>query len=298
VRGGIVGELRHIEVRLPVGNVDSRLGGEARDLFHARSVEAPPPELNYDMWLGQAPQMPYVPARGHGNFRWNLAFSGGVITDWGAHMIDLAQWGHNSEHTGPVTVEGRGDFPPLNAVHNTAPTFSVQYRYADGVTMNVSAGAGELDPRQRHDGPVVGRTPNPGIRFEGTDGWIESHGWRGSLKASRRSMLDAVIDSASVKVYRPSQIIARTDSFNGGEHRNFIDCVKSRQPCYAPAETAHRTITIAHIGNIAMRLGRTLRWNPDTEQFVGDAEADKMLSREQREPWTINNVDSWIEGRP
>jgi predicted dehydrogenase len=295
VRGGVLGQLTHIEVRLPPGNVDSRLIGDARDLFHARTIEAPPKELNYDRWLGQAPWMPYVPARVHGNFRWNLAFSGGVITDWGAHMIDLAQWGHATEVTGPVTVDGQGDLPVSDEVHNTAATFRLHYQFADDLTMTVSAGNGEVDPSRRHVDPVVGRTMNPGIRFEGTNGWIESHGWRGSLRASRREILDAEIDSKTVNMYRPSQIIARTDSFNGGEHRNFVDCVKSRQPCYAPAETAHRTITIAHIGNIAMRLGRKLRWDPSAERFIGDAEADKLLGREQREPWTIANIDSWID---
>jgi hypothetical protein len=107
-------------------------------------------------------------------------------------------------------------------------------------------------------------------------------------------MLDVAIDPAAVKLYRPSEIVARTNDI-GGEHRNFIDCVKSRQPCYAPAETGHRTITIPHLGNIAMLLGRKLRWNPDAERFVDDAEADAMLSRKQREPWTIANVDSWIK---
>ena len=82
-----------------------------------------------------------------------------MITDWGAHMVDLAQWGHDSEHTGPVAVEGKGDFPPRDAVYNTAPTFEIHYKYADGVTMTVSAGQGDLDPKQRHAGPVVGRTP-------------------------------------------------------------------------------------------------------------------------------------------
>ena len=153
--------------------------------------------------------MPYIPARLHGNFRWNLAFSGGVITDWGAHMVDLAQWGHDSERTGPVTVEGKGDFPPRDAVYNTAPTFEVHYQYADGVTLTVSAGQGDLDPHVRHEGPVVGRTSEPGIRFEGNEGWIESHSWRGSLKASRRPMLDAVIDPEKVKIYRPSEIVER-----------------------------------------------------------------------------------------
>jgi predicted dehydrogenase len=295
VRGGVIGQIKHIEVRLPIGNGTGRVGGNARELANYRTPQAPPKELNYEMWLGQAPWMPYIPARSHGNFRWNLAFSGGVLTDWGAHMVDLAQWGHNSEHTGPVEVEGKGDFPPRNAVYNTAPTFEIHYKYADGVTMTVSAGEGDLDPKKSHEGPVVGRTPEPGIRFEGTEGWIESHGWRGSLKASRRPMLDAVIDPEKVKIYRPSEIVGRTEGGKGGEHRNFLDCVKSRKPCYAPAETGHRTITIPHIGNIAMLLGRTLRWNPAAEQFVGDAEADEMLSRKQREPWTIANINSWIK---
>jgi predicted dehydrogenase len=295
VRGGVIGRLKHIEVRLPMGNTSMRVGGEGRDLFDARSVEKPPKTLDYEMWLGQAPRMPYIAARSHGNFRWNLAFSGGVITDWGAHMIDLAQWGHDSEHTGPVAVEGKGDFPPRDAVYNAAATFEVRYQYADGVTMTVSAGQGDLDPSVSQKGPVVGRTPNPGIRFEGTDGWIESHGWRGSLKASYRKMLDATIDPASVKIYRPSEIVARTDGGKGGEHRNFVDGVKSRKPCYAPAEIGHRTITIAHIGNIAMQLGRKLRWNPEAERFVDDSKADAMLSHKQREPWTIANIDSWIK---
>jgi predicted dehydrogenase len=294
VRGGVIGKIKHIEVRLPIGNNSMRVGRDGRDLFDLQEVEEPPKSLNYDMWLGQAPVMPFIPARCHGNFRWNLAFSGGVLTDWGAHMVDLAQWGHQTEHTGPVSVEGKGDFPPRNAVHNAAATFNIHYVYADGVTMTVSAGQGDLDPRVHHAGPIVGRTPSPGIRFEGDEGWIECHGWRGSLKASRRKMLDAVIDSAKVNVYRPTEIVARADDGKGGEHRNFVDCVKSRKPCYATAETGHRTITIPHIGNIAMQLGRKLRWNPDAERFVDDAEADAMLSRKQREPWTIANVDSWI----
>jgi predicted dehydrogenase len=294
VRGGVIGKLKHIEVRLPLGNTNMRVTGDGRSAFDLQQVEDPPKTLNYDMWLGQAATVPYIPARCHGNFRWNFAYSGGVLTDWGAHMVDLAQWGHDSEHTGPVTVEGKGDFPPRDAVHNTPPTFAIHYEYADGVTLTVSAGVGDLDPKVRHNVPVVGRTPNPGIRFEGADGWIESHGWRGSLRASRRPMLDVAIDPAAVKLYRPSEIVARTNDI-GGEHRNFIDCVKSRQPCYAPAETGHRTITIPHLGNIAMLLGRKLRWNPDAERFVDDAEADAMLSRKQREPWTIANVDSWIK---
>lgn len=274
VRGGVIGKLTHIEVKLPVGNNETRLGPQYRETFNQRDAVPVPKELDYDMWLGQAPELPYVPARVHGAFRWNLAFSGGVITDWGAHMIDLAQWGHDTERTGPVEVEGKGDFPPRDAIFNTAATFSARYKYADGVTLNLS-------------------TEEPFIRFEGADGWLECKGWRGTLKASRREMLDVEIDPDKVKLYRPSEIVGRTEG-KGGEHRNFYDCVKSRQPTYAPAEIGHRTISIAHIGNIAMLLGRKLRWNPEREQFVDDGDANAMLSRPQREPWTLANIDKWI----
>lgn len=211
-------------------------------------------------------------------------------------MIDLAQWGHDTERTGPVTVAGQGDFPPPDAVYNAAPTFDLHYEYADGVTMRVSAGQGDLETGRSYDIPVVGRTSRPGIRFEGSDGWIESHGWRGSLKASRREMLDVEVDPAAVGVFVPSEVVRREDGGLGGEHRNFLDCVKSRRPCYAPAEVGHRTITVAHIGNIAMMLGRKLRWNPETERFVDDPEADARLTRPQREPWTMKNVASWLQG--
>ena len=161
--------------------------------------------------------------------------------------------------------------------------------------MRVSAGQGDLDPQQATPStPLVGRTPSPGIRFEGTEGWIESHNWRGTLRASRRDMLDVEVDPKVLGIYIPSEVVKR-DSGIGGEHRNFFDCIKTRQPCYAPAEVGHRTITIAHIGNIAMMLGRKLRWNPEKEQFEGDDEANAMLTRKQREPWTMANVASWIK---
>lgn len=272
VRNGRIGKLKHIVVSLPAGN-------ETRgDNFEDRRIQDPPKGFNYEMWLGQAPLAPYCPARCHGSFRWNLDYSGGRLTDWGAHMIDLAQWGNDTEHTGPVEVEGQGKFPPRGELFNTAEEFDLHYRYANGVTMNVFS-------------------RDPGIRFEGTDGWIGFTGWRGPLEASKPEILESRIGDNEVHLYRPSQIIARTDNGKGGEHRNFIDCVKSRKNCYAPAEVGHRTITIAHIGNIAMLLGRKLKWDPHAEKFVGDDQANSMLSRHQREPWTIANIDSWLKGK-
>ena len=274
VRAGVMGKLKHIEVGIPVGNTEVRIQQRDRGNYHQREPQTVPQALDYEMWLGQAPPMPFIPARTHGSFRWNLAFSGGVLTDWGAHMIDLAQWGHDTESTGPVTVEGTGDFPARTAVFNTTPTCEIRYEYADGVTMRLT-------------------TSGPKVRFEGTDGWIESVGWRGQLRASAPGMLESRIDADRVKLYRPSRIVERSVQ-EGGEHRNFYDCVKSRQDCYAPAETGHRTITIAHIGNISMMLGRKLHWDPAAEDFVDDPAASRMLTRVQREPWSMANIDSWI----
>lgn len=269
VRNGRIGKLKHIRVMLPAGN-------ESRGVnFTQRDEQPVPAGFNYDMWLGQAPKRPYVPARCHGSFRWCLDYSGGRLTDWGAHMIDLAQWGNDTEATGPIEVGGKGEFPPPDSLFNTAESFAIDYVYANGVTMNVSS-------------------KQPGIIFEGSEGWIGFEGWRAPLKASDKKLLDSEIKESEWHAYRPSEIVKRTDFGLGGEHRNFVDCVKSRQRCYAPAETGHRTISVAHIGNIAIQLNRKLKWNPDKEQFVGDDEANALLSRKQREPWTIGNIDSWI----
>ena len=295
VRGGVVGKLKHIEVRLPIGNNNQRVGGNAKEQFNQVTPEEPPKSLNYEMWLGQAPWMPYIPGprprqlplepgllrrrdyrlgRPHGRSGpmgpRHRAYGPGIGGGQGRFSAARRRPQHGRDVRGPLPVRRRRDDDPFGR-------------------------RGDLDPKKHHDGPLVGRTSQPGIRFEGADGWIESHDWRGPLKASRRDMLDAAIDPEKVKIYRPSEIVDRNDGGKGGEHRNFLDCVKSRQPCYAPAETGHRTITIPHIGNIAMQLGRTLKWNPEAERFVDDAEADAMLSRKQREPWTIANIESWIK---
>ncbi|MEO2047459.1 MAG: Gfo/Idh/MocA family oxidoreductase [Pirellulales bacterium] len=268
VRNGRIGKLQHIRVTLPQGN-ESRGAN-----FNLTDVCSPPEGFNYEMWQGQAPLSPYCPARCHGSFRWNLAYSGGRLTDWGAHLIDLAQWANDTETTGPIEVVGTGTFPPREALRNTATDFDIDYKYANGVTLNVSSS-------------------QPGIRFEGSEGWVGCEGWRATLTASDDKILASNIGPDEIQLHRPRIVIAREDGGKGGEHRNFIDCVKSREPCYAPAETGHRTISIAHIGNIALLLGRKLKWDPSAERFDNDA-ANQMLSRRQREPWTIENIDSWI----
>ena len=182
VRNGRIGQIKHIRVSLPGGN-DNR--GEN---FDDRRIQPPPKGFNYEMWQGQAAVAPYCPARCHGSFRWNLAYSGGRLTDWGAHLIDLAQWGNNTESTGPVEVEGKGKFPPRDELFNTAEAFDLDYRYANGVTMKVVSGG-------------------PGIRFEGTEGWIGFEGWRGPLQAGDPKILESKIGPNEVHLYRPSEVI-------------------------------------------------------------------------------------------
>jgi predicted dehydrogenase len=263
VRAGVFGEIKKVKILLPHGN------------RHRRNVNGsstpPPPELDYEMWQGQAPVMPYCVSRVHYDFRWNLAYSGGVITDWGAHMIDLAHWATGNERTGPVEAEGEGEFPSRDAVWNTAHQFHMHYRYASGLKTELFTDA-------------------PGLKFEGSDGWVLSRGWRAApetWKTNKPELLSTVL-AEEQQLRRP-----RTDGA-GGEHMEFTDAIKEGREAYAPAEVGHRTISVAHIGNIAMQLGRKLRWDPEQEEFMDDDEANTMLSRKQREPWSIKSIDSWL----
>jgi hypothetical protein len=159
-------------------------------------------------------------------------------------------------------------------VWNTAGQFDLHYRYADGLTMSVVSDV-------------------PALKFEGSEGWVMFRGWRRPLRASDERILSAEIP-ADKRLHRPRVLVDRTQELVGGEHLDFTDCIRNGGAAYAPAEIGHRTATIAHIGNIAMQLGRKLTWNPDQERFDGDDEANAMLGRAQRPPWTLDNVDSWI----
>jgi hypothetical protein len=157
---------------------------------------------------------------------------------------------------------------------NTAGEFDLHYRYDNGLTMHVWSEV-------------------PALKFEGTAGWIMFRGWIQPLRASDPKILAAKIPEEK-QLHRPRVIVNRAEELSGGEHFDFTDCIRNGGRTYAPAEIGHRTVTIAHVGNIAMQLGRKLNWDPDQEQFVEDHEANAMLSRGQREPWAIKNIDSWI----
>ena len=251
VRNGRIGELKTVKCGLPGGTPDLGKSG------NRKQPEPIPKGFNYDMWLGPAPEAPYSPARCHVNFRWIMDYSGGQVTDWGGHHPDIAQWGMGTEHTGPTSITNPKGVWSSDSPWNTATEYYFECNYANGVQLIVS------DQLKR------------GVTFEGTEGWL----WvtRGNWDASDKAMLDSEIGEGGVR------LIKSEDHF-----RNFIDCVMSREQPVAPCETAHRSITIGHLGNIAMTLGRDLQWDPQKEEFIGDEEANALRSRPLRDPWTLD----------
>ena len=250
VRNGRIGKLHTVKCGLPGGTPDiSKMG--SRD-----KPEPVPDGFNYDRWLGPAPYAPYCPARCHVNFRWILDYSGGQVTDWGGHHPDIAQWGMDTEKTGPVEIRNAKGAFASDGLYNTATDFYFECIYQNGVKL------------------IISNKERGGVTFEGTEGWVWAN--RGRHDASPKSLLDSVIGPNEIHLYRSDD-----------HARNFIDCVLSRNETVAPIETAHRSITIGHLGNIAMRLGRDLKWNPDTERFVDDQQAERMASRAMRSPWHV-----------
>ncbi len=251
VRNGRIGKVTTVKVGLPGGRPDFAKTGDHK------KPEPVPKGFEYDLWLGPAPEAAYAPARCHVNFRWIYDYSGGQVTDWGGHHPDCAQWGLGTEHTGPVEIRNaKATFPP-DDLWNTATEYYFEAIYADGVKM------------------IISNKEKMGVRWEGSEGWVSAD--RGKHDASDKSILDSVIGPDEIHLYE-----------SNNHYRNFLDCVISRKGPIAPVETAHRSITICHLGNIAMRLGREkLKWDPAKEQIIDDAEASKMLSRPYRGQWKL-----------
>lgn len=248
VRNGRIGKVQKVEVVLPK---QPTVPGDA-------TPQPVPPELDYDMWLGPAPEAPYTKDRVHYNFRWIQDYSGGIICDWGTHLFDTAQWGLDVERSGPVEIEGTGTYWE-GGLYNTVKDYDVTYRYANGVVMTCTPG-------------------NPSLRFIGTDGWVGNTGWDAPLQASSPAIANARIGPEEFRV----------TANPAGEHRDFLDCVKSRKDPYFPVDIGHRVASVCHLANIAIKLGRKLRWDPKAEQFVNDDQANAMCKvRPMRKPWSL-----------
>ena len=219
-----------------------------------------PAGFDYDTWLGPSPFEPYTQKRCHGSFRWIYDYSGGQLTDLGAHFNDLAQWANDSEDTGPVEYEGWAEHPQ-DGLFDTPVRFEVVARYANGVKMIM------------HDETEPGRGPR-GNKFVGTEGWVSVDD-TGKITASSEAIM------------REVKVVQRGYEYMTGHHRNFLDCVKTRSQPISGAEASHRSVTTCHAANICLRVGRKLRWDPQGERFVGDDAANRMLARAMRSPWSL-----------
>ena len=251
VRSGRIGKLHTIRVQLPTDS------GTGKDV-----AMAVPEQLNYDMWLGPTPRMPYTEHRVHPQTDFSRpgwlqieSYCRGMITGWGAHMFDTAQWGHGSDDSGPVEMEASGEFPN-RGLFNVHTDFQAEGRYADGVKLLASSG-----------------TP-AGVTFQGDAGSITVT--RSSLTAEPGGILRDPIGEGEVRLYQ-----------SDNHMQNFLQCIRSHEEPICPVEVGHRSNSICVITHVAMKLGRKLRWNPVTERFIDDQAANAMLDYDHRKPWTV-----------
>ena len=246
VRSGLLGKIKRVEAHLPNGTK----GGP----FATAPV---PAGFNWDMWLGPAPMVDYIPQRTHGNFRHWYDYSGGMMTDWGAHHLDITQWALGMDHTGPVKIESKGVLPDVPNGYNCACDFEVHYTYANGVEV-VAMCQGEN-----------------GVKFEGEKGWLFVS--RGRIEASDEKLLSEPLPRGSVKLYT-----------SNSHQANFVDCVRDGRQPICTAEIGHRSATVCHLGNISLRLGgKSLEWDPLHEKFKGSDDANRLANKSIRGDWKL-----------
>jgi len=251
VRNGRIGRVRFVEVGLPTGS--------ATGVHKTMPV---PAELDWDLWLGPAPWREYCEFganRCHWDWRWILDFSGGQLTDWAGHHIDIAHWGLGFDETGPVEISGKGTYP-AEGLWDAPTDYRFTCRYEGDVTIDVGS---------------TSRIGFMGAKWHGDDGWI--HVNRSGMWSSDPGLLRyEEIGPGDIRLYESNDHI-----------QNFIDCVKTRQQTIAPVESACRSVSVGHLGEIAMLTGRTIHWNPETEMIIGDPGASALLGRSYRKPWIL-----------
>jgi hypothetical protein len=248
-RNGRLGKLHTIRVGDPAGSQ----GGLIRR-------EPVPEDLDYEMWLGPAPWAPYSQARVTNLAGWMMCYdyTVGFMSGWGQHDIDIAQWGNGTDDTGPIELEGTGVIPGEGYLNNTAIHWHTEYLYANGVRL-IFADTTQI--------PY-------GIRFEGDSGWV--HVDRSRITAEPASLLRTPLGPGDVRL-----------EVSRGHSANFIDCVRTRRQPICNVDVGHHTYVVCNLSDIAIRLGRKLRWDPRREVFPDDDEANRMLGRAMREPWRL-----------
>ncbi len=249
---GRVGKIKYIEVGLPDGGRG----------VGTPPVQEVPPAINWDMWLGPAPKVPY---RGtcHYQWRWILDYSGGQLTDWTGHHVDIANWGAGLEFTNPVEVSGIGVYP-AEGLYDAPVEYDIMCKYANGIEMRV-ANSSRLK---------LGM----GTTWHGDLGWV--HTDRGNvLSASDPKILEEVIGENEIHLYRSEN-----------HYQNFVDSIRSGKTPISPIETAYNAIVVALLGEIAMTTGETIKWDQEKQEIIDNARASRLLSRPYRKPWELPTI--------
>ena len=245
VRNGRLGKIEKVEVGIPGCNHPGVLGPDSD----------PPEWLDYNMWLGPAPYRPYNEKRVHYNFRFWLDYSGGQMTNWGAHHLDITQWALGMDDSGPIRTEGTGEFDAEKRF--TVPArYDITHTYANGVKVHVG---------QKYRG---------GVTFFGSEGKVFVT--RGKIESEPGEIIEKPIAESEIHLYNSKS-----------HHQNFLDCIKSRELPICDVEIGHRSATVCHLGNLCALAGRSIQWDPAKEQVVGDEEVAKMVRRDYRAPWKL-----------
>ena len=274
VRNCYVGKIKHVDAWCS----DMRSSGWYAEVFAERFKDiepAPlPADLDYEMWIGPAPMKPYTKTCCTEWGAYHIYdYALGFIAGWGAHPLDIAQWGLDMDHTSPVFYEGKGEVP-RGGLFDTVENWDIHCRYANGVTMRFMSDRVAKDVPGLMDDPKKRPYMDHGTTFWGEGGWISVS--RGALYASPKELQTARIRDDEKPVIRSTS-----------QGRNFVESIRSRRPTVNPLETAIRSDTISHLSDIVIRLGRPLRWDPEKEKIVGDPEAVKRLDRPLRQPWKL-----------
>jgi predicted dehydrogenase len=242
-----IGALRKIKVGSPASRVSETL-----------QPMTVPEWLDYELWLGPAPRAPFSEKRIINQYWWhNSDYALGFVAGWGIHHVDIAQWGNGTELTGPIEAEGTGVFP-REGFCDCATKWNVWLKYRNGVMLDYTD-----EGQNRH-----------GITFEGTEGWV--YVARGVIDARPKALLQATFGPKDVHLYESRDHVG-----------NFLDCVRTRAATVCPIDVTIRSDMICHLSDLTMRLDRKLCWDPDHERFVGDDEANRMLTRAMRAPWQV-----------
>ena len=287
VRNGLIGKVTHVEVGLPSGYTDfkhtapelkeklaalpeyandfSKIvpGSEAWNI----AVTPPPPELDYETWIGPSRMEPYIKQRVLMNWRWNYNTGGGQLLDWVGHHLDIAHWGLGFDRLGPYAVAGHGEFPAADALWNTCTKYRIEMQYPEDITITMAGGHDDI---------------KSGTKWIGTDGWVwvDRSGFTGSNDEWKKYK-NLPDDLAKIRAYDYG------DKGPTNHWQNFLDCVNSRKPTIAPVQTAHHSATPGHLGLISMLTGRKLAWSVEHEKILGDPEASKLMTRPYRAPYQL-----------